>query len=515
MDPRFRLLNGQQLLLAFVGVSVCYLLAKAIYRIYLSPLSKIPGPWYTAASELWFIWKNLGGGSIFAIHDLHQKYGPYVRIAPNTISTADLESVQKIHSTSDVYRKSEYYEKLRREVDTLPVITDLESYRHRRRAYGSAFSNSTLSLMEPAIRRNVDKLIRKIQQVTEAGEKFDLLKWFHLLSLDVLGELCYGLDFGMLQDEKVHPLVEDALSFVLLVTIRAYFPIVNRLKRVLSYVPHPKIQRFLRVEDRVYTFSSWALSNTQHRVHNCKDGKSKITLFSKILDDMNDPDVNVKTKMTMAMVRQEALMIVAAASDTTAITGTFLIWVILRHAEIRRKLVDELRAVTAGSGELDGGITDEKLKQLPYLKVVIMEVMRLYCAGQIALERVVPSGGRQIGPYFLPEETRVCSPIYTLHRDPTVFPDPELFKPERWINPTKSMEVAMLHFGGQSRPCIGQNLAMTELRLLVAGILSSCPDIELADSCTDDSMEVVDHLLINPKSHKCEVQKRKMEIIKS
>ncbi|KAF3927413.1 hypothetical protein ABW21_db0206181 [Orbilia brochopaga] len=424
MDTQFQPPNAQQVTLLFVGAFICYLTIKAIARIYFSPLSKVPGPWYTAISELWFLWKNVGGGSIFAIDNLHQKYGPYVRIAPDIISCADIESAQKIHSTHDIFRKSKWYEKLRKEVDTLPLITDLESYKNRRRAYGNAFSNSNLSLLEPAIRRNVYKCVKKINQVTEADRKVDLLKWTQLLAMEIIGELCYGLDFKMLEDENIHPMLEDANSYVLLVRMRAFFPIIHQVEKLLSYIPHPKIQQFVGIENRVYSFGEKALFNTQRQVHNCKDGKSASTFFAKILDGMDNPDI--KSKMTMTMAQQETLLMVAAASDTTSLTATYLIWVILRHKEVRQKMVEEINTI-ASNGDLaeDSSITDESLKQLPYLKMVIMEVMRLYCAAQLALQRVVPNGGRQFGPYFLPQETRVCAPTYTLHRDPAIFPDPD------------------------------------------------------------------------------------------
>ncbi|KAF3905687.1 hypothetical protein ABW20_dc0108743 [Dactylellina cionopaga] len=82
-------------------------------------------------------------------------------------------------------------------------------------------------------------------------------------------------------------------------------------------------------------------------------------------------------------------------------------------------------------------------------------------------------------------------------------------KPERWTNPTKEMEAAILTFGGASRPCIGQQLAMMELRLLAATLFMSCAGAELADSCTDESMEFVEYLAVRPKANKCELQKRR------
>ncbi|KAK6510305.1 hypothetical protein TWF481_005022 [Arthrobotrys musiformis] len=203
--------------------------------------------------------------------------------------------------------------------------------------------------------------------------------------------------------------------------------------------------------------------------------------------------------MSRKVLRDEAGMFLLAGTITTAFVGTYTVWAINKHPAAREKLAEELKGI-------DWDLTEAKLSDLPYLTAVIRESLRLYGLASVGAPRVVPKGGRQLGPYFFPAGTVVTTFPYTVHRDPAVFKNPLAFEPERWLNPTKEMESAMLAFGGASRVCIGRNLAMMELRIIVAAMLKECPNMSLADSCTDESMELEEFGALLPKARRCELQ---------
>lgn len=116
----------------------------------------------------------------------------------------------------------------------------------------------------------------------------------------------------------------------------------------------------------------------------------------------------------------------------------------------------------------------------PYLRACINESLRLSLANPTRLPRVVPPTGwsftcpsnRQT--YHFPPGTLVSAQIQTLHYNPAVFPDPDVFRPERWLEGQGEAESEELlavmkrdfiPFGLGSRQCIARNLAMTELTL--------------------------------------------------
>ena len=161
------------------------------------------------------------------------------------------------------------------------------------------------------------------------------------------------------------------------------------------------------------------------------------TLFTKLFraGDEGLPDKEIRT---------EAVAYIIAGSDTTANTLTYLLWSVCRDDKIKEALTTELLG-------LPDDFSDHHLKELPYLNQVIDETLRLYSAAPSGLPRAVPPGGAQLSGYFLPSGATVCTQAYSLHRDPDVFPSPEVFDPSRWKAPTKAMKDLFMPFGGGSR----------------------------------------------------------------
>jgi cytochrome P450 len=96
---------------------------------------------------------------------------------------------------------------------------------------------------------------------------------------------------------------------------------------------------------------------------------------------------------------------------------------------------------------------------------------------------------------------------YTTQRDPDAFPNPEAFRPERWMelkDVTNEMKELFMPFSKGSRACIGKNLAMMELKLITARLIKQFKCM-LAPATTEHSMATMDHFLLIPVGGKCEL----------
>lgn len=79
-----------------------------------APLSEVPGPWYTKVTSLWIKFQEFRGNRRLAVHRLHQKYGPVVRLAPNEVSFTGLDAVREIYTSGGSgYDKTEFYDLFR------------------------------------------------------------------------------------------------------------------------------------------------------------------------------------------------------------------------------------------------------------------------------------------------------------------------------------------------------------------------------------------------------------------
>jgi len=141
----------------------------------------------------------------------------------------------------------------------------------------------------------------------------------------------------------------------------------------------------------------------------------------------------------------------------------------------------------------------------------LLQGLRLYGAAPSLLERVVPdSNAKTAVPeafdlmgYALPPGTLVATQAWSAHRNSTVFPSPERFLPERWLETGDNQEQLdamnrhMMPFGTGSRVCGGQNLAQMVLRIAIAAIARNF-DVVSPPETTETSMEMRDSFVRYP-----------------
>ena len=265
------------------------------------------------------------------------------------------------------------------------------------------------------------------------------------------------------------------------------------LVKIAEKLPIKSLQHVLSLNDRLTEYGATAIE--RQKDHIAKSGDSvHPTLFSKLVDPTRNQELSTPA------ITAEAGNLIVAGSDTTAVSLTYLVWSLLRpqHQHVRETLLKEISSVPAEAGM-------SEISSLTYLRAVVDESLRLYGAAPGSLPRTTPSEGAQLGDHFIPAGTTVSIQAYTLHRDESIFLDPEEFRPERWHNPTQQMKDAFMPFGAGSRICLGIHLALQELLLGTFVFFKTCPTARLAASTTDESMEIENYFLIAPKSHRCEI----------
>ncbi|KAI1857650.1 hypothetical protein JX265_011065 [Neoarthrinium moseri] len=124
-------------------------------------------------------------------------------------------------------------------------------------------------------------------------------------------------------------------------------------------------------------------------------------------------------------------------------------------------------------------------QSLPYLRAVVREGLRFGMANPARLTRIVPteSASLTINGYHLPAGTRVGAEAYAFHHNPTVYPEPFAFQPERWlpraeedsrdVQARRVRERDAFPFGLGSRACLGRNVANHQLHVVVKKVVES------------------------------------------
>jgi cytochrome P450 len=162
---------------------------------------------------------------------------------------------------------------------------------------------------------------------------------------------------------------------------------------------------------------------------------------------------------------------ILGVGDTTSVAVTTAIYHLLKILETMKKLEAEL--TNAGIPEIPAFA---EVAKLPYLGAVIKESMRVFSPGAWPMERLVPAGGATIASMYFPEGMSVGCLSAAVHLNNKVFgEDVGVFRPERWLvsnsEQLRLMEASHMGFSHGRRNCLGQNIAMLQMKKVIPALL--------------------------------------------
>ncbi|MGB0872738.1 MAG: cytochrome P450, partial [Solirubrobacterales bacterium] len=159
------------------------------------------------------------------------------------------------------------------------------------------------------------------------------------------------------------------------------------------------------------------------------------------------------TPMSNEEIRDQLLTMMVAGHETTASTLAWAVERLTRNPAVLTKLTDEVRR---GDREYLDAVFDETLRVRPTVIFAVRSVQKEPYA---------------LGEYLLPVGTRIASPAPLTHDDPRLFKDPELYRPERFLEERPS-NYAYIPFGGGVRRCIGAAFAKMEFAVVMERMLN-------------------------------------------
>ncbi|KAK4411616.1 cytochrome [Sesamum angolense] len=176
--------------------------------------------------------------------------------------------------------------------------------------------------------------------------------------------------------------------------------------------------------------------------------------------------------------------------DTSAAAIEWAFSELIRHPQVMKKLQNELETVVG----LDQMVEESHLDRLEYLDFVVKETLRLHPVAPLLL----PHESMEdcvIDGFHIPKGSRTMVNIWAIGRDPNVWPDPEAFKPERFIGNNidiRGHDFRLIPFGSGRRGCPGLQLGLTVVRLVVAQLVH-CFDWELPNGMLPSDLDMSEH----------------------
>ncbi|KAL8903781.1 MAG: hypothetical protein Q9207_003705 [Kuettlingeria erythrocarpa] len=174
---------------------------------------------------------------------------------------------------------------------------------------------------------------------------------------------------------------------------------------------------------------------------------------------------------------EESDLLVVAGSDTAATTFAAMFFYLTRNPRVYERLTDEIRKAFKTSADIRAG---PQLNSCRYLRAFINEALRMNPPIAADLNREALAGGVTVDGHHVQQGTNVGVSSYSLQHNEDIFPDPFVFRPERWIpdastgvtaESVAACESAFAPFSIGPRGCPGKNLAYMEMSITMAKVL--------------------------------------------
>ncbi|THH30118.1 hypothetical protein EUX98_g4053 [Antrodiella citrinella] len=425
------------LLISFVSYYTTLLTSIVIYRLGpFHPLAKYPGPLLCKLSMIHMAIVTFGGSRHEYIRKLHEQDGDIVRIGPNEVSIRDVSAVAPLMGASGMPKGPMWVGRCLL-IPELPLIAQQDSaeHLHRRKPWNRAFNTEALKAYEPVVAERVTQFVHILKGKIGVA---DLAQVLNAFSFDVTSDTSFGGGSNMLRDgdvEKFRSLMDAAM----------------RMSVIFENLP-------------------WLQSMNRQ---NNEDGAD--LAFHVVLDD--------------------AVLAVIAGSESTASAMSNALFFVMRDPDVYTKLKAEVDMhYPQGTNACD----TRHYGKMVYLDAVLNEAMRLYPPDLSGSQRALMrgTGGKYVGPYFIPEGTAARVHSFSLGRDPRHFsPLPDTFWPDRWLladsdDAEKNADFihdtnAFLPFSFGPASCVGKDLAMMTMRMLLCSCVQQL-ELTLAGHLVDD-----------------------------
>ena len=353
----------------------------------------------------------------------------------------DIRDVLVTHQK--LFRKGQALERAKVLVGDGLLTSEGDLHLKQRRLVQPAFHRARISAYAGAM----TGAAMKQQEQWRDGATLDANRAMMMITLDIVAATLFGADVGSESSE-----IGSALDDVFEAFTIGYSP----LTPLLDLIPTAKKRRFTAGKKRVDATIDRII---KERRQSGEDTGDLLSMLLHATDVEGDG-----TGMSDQQLRDEAITLFIAGHETTAnaLTWTFLL--LARNPIAERALHEEVDRVTG-----DRMPTMEDLPQLPMTRAVVAESMRLYPPAYIVGRRSTES--YSVGGFDFPARTIFLAPQFIVHRDPRWWPEPEKFRPERWLDAAATAarpKMAYFPFGAGTRICVGEQFAWMEAMLVLA-----------------------------------------------
>ena len=455
------------IVVGFICLVVCFML----YLHYVHMCNAhLPGPPRSSfifgnLPDIWKYKKETGKTVTEYITEQRLEYGPIFLVTyfnRPVVILGDPSFVREVFVNHSKYlcKPSFLYEKLgfifgeRGAGYGIVANTDNESWRKRRHIMNPAFHRQCLKDFMTNFNNVSNRFLVHMGKVADSGKVVSMVDEFGKATLEAISQVSFNIDTNVIEDPE-SPFPSAIRNYLKGVQANCDIPISSTFLSIFQFKlfqnESQKVQisaaRFLR------KFASDCIATRMKDIAENKDVPND--LLNLLITDGS---------LTMDEIIDEFLTIFVAGHETTASSLAFVLYEILNNPHVEAKLLNEIHEVVGEREE----VQFNDLSKLKYIGQVLEENLRIHPIAPaptgVLLKEIM------VGGYQLPKGTRVASRSHLFAMNPEIWPNPEVFDPERFGDAGNIPNLAMMHFPFSVGPrnCIGQTFAKFESKVMLA-----------------------------------------------
>ena len=388
-----------------------------------------------------------------------------VLIAPNEVSVASLDGLKKIYSGRRYKRPEWFVETLLNFNGTKNLVTmsDTNEHARRKKAMLQILSKSFV-VRSPDFQKLAavilyDRFLPVVEAAADAKQSIDVLALLRSVSVEIGCAYEVGLHNGIdITRQGREAARQEYID-------HAY----NKMQEKNGHLASKKW-----LEDQMLDMCAKADVELKGKAsETIKDVDHTFPLAYSHLDAATAADYpTLSTAERIRLVASELLDNIEASREGNGIILTYAMHNLSLQPSLQRELRRELELLSqsiqeAREAKAFSVSSLQDIDRLPLLDAIVKETMRLHPPTPGPQRRIVPPGGVTVDGFFVPADTIIGTSQRTIHRNGEVFPDPDAWKPERWMRSVEEKEKGDLDpskwwwgFGSGAMSCSGKDFAL-------------------------------------------------------
>jgi len=332
-----------------------------------------------------------------------------------------------------------------------------DTWRALRKLLSPTFTTGKMKGMLEPMDKLADRTIEYLSERAKTQKKIDVKPVIQGFALDTISKCAFGMDTNAYkgEDTEFATIAKDVFE-----QFRATGWIATIFFNVLAHFPI-----------LVKYVNMWPASAQKIRqmTHDNIEARIKQNIdLGDFIDRLKQFKNELEPPITADMIDAQGIVFLTAGFETTANTLGSVVYLLAKNPDVQEQLLDEINNV-CDSAEL---INHETIKDMHLLEATIMETLRL--RPPVTEHDRVCTKDCEVNGIKIPKGTRIQMPNLPAHLDEEYFPEPNLFKPERFLkeNSDQIQEFTWRPFGSGNRVCIGQRFSMIEMKIFLAKLIS-------------------------------------------